>query len=212
MRFPFFCCPYLRLDHFDGLIPFDFKTGPSDSNSKYLGENLVMWPVLIKHTSLFPPLLPVFVVFFAVSVLLSEPCVLGAHLLLQRSFVCCGGPEAGVGLWPHRHARACSNHQPRWAKARQTLRHSKQCPDCRCCCYLAVMLEFPTVWRWWLALGKTNWLHPASPAQSFHRCLWLCVQALACFWWSATVSWLLISPARVSRPSPPSASTDKLHL
>lgn len=27
-----------RLDHFDGLIPFDFKTEPADSNSKYLGE------------------------------------------------------------------------------------------------------------------------------------------------------------------------------
>ena len=27
-----------RLDHFDGLIPFDFKTEPTESNSKYLGE------------------------------------------------------------------------------------------------------------------------------------------------------------------------------
>uniref|UniRef100_A0A3P9KRB9 Transmembrane protein 244 n=2 Tax=Oryzias latipes TaxID=8090 RepID=A0A3P9KRB9_ORYLA len=25
-----------RLNHFDGLIPFDFKTEPADSNSKYL--------------------------------------------------------------------------------------------------------------------------------------------------------------------------------
>uniref|UniRef100_A0A3Q3VSQ3 Transmembrane protein 244 n=1 Tax=Mola mola TaxID=94237 RepID=A0A3Q3VSQ3_MOLML len=30
----------LRLDHFDGLIPFDFKTEPAESNSKYL-VNLV---------------------------------------------------------------------------------------------------------------------------------------------------------------------------
>lgn len=28
-----------RLDHFDGLIPFDFKTEPTESNSKYLGEH-----------------------------------------------------------------------------------------------------------------------------------------------------------------------------
>lgn len=29
-----------RLNHFDGLIPFDFKTEPADSNSKYLGEHI----------------------------------------------------------------------------------------------------------------------------------------------------------------------------
>lgn len=150
--------------------------------------------------------------FFAVSVPLSEPRVLGAHLLLQRSFFCCSSPEAGVGLCPHRHARARSNHQPRWAEAWQTLKHSKPSPDCRFCFYLAVMLEFPTVWQWWLALGKNNLLRSALSAQFFQDWTLLCVQAVACFWWSATVSWLLISPARASRPSPPSASTDKLHL
>lgn len=33
---------------------------------------------------------------------------------------------------------------------------------------------------------------------------------MACFWWFATVSWLLTSHARVSRATPPSASTDRL--
>lgn len=36
------------------------------------------------------------------------------------------------------------------------LRPSKQCPDCRFCFYLAVMLEFPMVWQWWLALGTVK--------------------------------------------------------
>ncbi|TNN75692.1 Transmembrane protein 244 [Liparis tanakae] len=30
------CFGAFRLDHFDGLIPFDFKTEPAESNSKYL--------------------------------------------------------------------------------------------------------------------------------------------------------------------------------
>ncbi|XP_016893716.1 transmembrane protein 244-like isoform X2 [Cynoglossus semilaevis] len=30
------CFGAFRMDHFDGLIPFDFKTEPADSNSKYL--------------------------------------------------------------------------------------------------------------------------------------------------------------------------------
>ncbi|XP_024124055.1 transmembrane protein 244 isoform X1 [Oryzias melastigma] len=30
------CFGAFRLNHFDGLIPFDFKTEPADSNSKYL--------------------------------------------------------------------------------------------------------------------------------------------------------------------------------
>lgn len=29
-----------RLSHFDGLIPFDFKTELSESNSKYLGKRV----------------------------------------------------------------------------------------------------------------------------------------------------------------------------
>lgn len=91
-------------------------------------------------------------------------------------------------------------------------RHSKQSPDFRFFFYLAVMLEFPMVWQWWLALGKNNLLRSVFSAQSFQHWMLLCVQAVACSWWSATVSWLLISSARASRPSPPSASTDKLHL
>lgn len=53
--FPLFCSPYLRLDHFDGLIPFDFKTGPTDSNSKYLGESSVTRPLSVMHTRIFSP-------------------------------------------------------------------------------------------------------------------------------------------------------------
>lgn len=84
---------------------------------------------------------------------------------------------------------------------------------CRFSFCLAVMLEFPMVWQWWLALGKKNTLlHSDLSAQSFQHWTLLCVQAVACFWWSATVSWSLISPARASKPSPPSASTDELHL
>lgn len=119
--FLLFCSPYLRLDHFDGLIPFDFKTGPTDSNSKYLGESSVMQSLFVKHTKIFLPSSCIFYVFFCVGPS-SEPCVLGAHLLLQRSFVRCGSPETGVGLRPHHHACARSNHQPRWAEAWQTLK------------------------------------------------------------------------------------------
>ncbi|XP_028675120.1 transmembrane protein 244-like [Erpetoichthys calabaricus] len=36
------CFGAFRLDHFDGLIPFDFKTEPTESNSKYLVNLLSM--------------------------------------------------------------------------------------------------------------------------------------------------------------------------
>lgn len=75
---------------------------------------------LLSTQRFFFPQPPWFIISFAVSDLLSEPRILGAHLLLQRSFVCCGGPEAGLGLCPHRHARARSNHQPRWAAWQET--------------------------------------------------------------------------------------------
>lgn len=55
------CPPHLRLDHFDGLIPFDFKTEPTDSNSKYLGESLAF----VTHTGSSP--LPVFVMLGCVA-------------------------------------------------------------------------------------------------------------------------------------------------
>lgn len=97
-----------RMDHFDGLIPFDFKTEPADSNSKYLGEysqryqQQHMWTLFrVIHGS-------------ALLLWLSEPPLLGAHLLLQWPFVRCRGEEACVGLRPHRHTAACGDHQPRW--------------------------------------------------------------------------------------------------
>lgn len=108
-----FCSPYLRLDHFDGLIPFDFKTEPTDSNSKYLGESSAMLPLFVMCTD--PPTHTHFLYLLcpAMLALPSKPPVLGAHLFLQRPFVRRGGPAAGVGLRPHSHTRARSNHQPR---------------------------------------------------------------------------------------------------
>uniref|UniRef100_A0A3B4BBM8 Uncharacterized protein n=1 Tax=Periophthalmus magnuspinnatus TaxID=409849 RepID=A0A3B4BBM8_9GOBI len=64
-----------RLNTFDGLIPFDFKSDPAESNAKYLGK-------------------------------VTQPCVFGAHILLQWPFICG-----------------------------------------------SLMMEFPMVWQWWLALG-----------------------------------------------------------
>lgn len=95
---------------------------------------------------------------------LSEPPVLGAHLLLQWPFVCSRGEEAGVGLRPHCHTSACYDHQPWWAEMycnnvstqiTHTLLHMLR-NWTLCFRIVAVMLEFPMVWQWWLALGKNK--------------------------------------------------------
>ncbi|XP_054903775.1 transmembrane protein 244-like isoform X3 [Poeciliopsis prolifica] len=84
-----------RLDQFDGLIPFDFKTEPAESNSKYL-VNL---------------------------------------LSLELTYFCSGILFAAVvkrRVWDY--------------ALTVTLLHVMITS--------LVMLEFPTVWQWWLALGK----------------------------------------------------------
>ena len=98
-----------RLDHFDGLIPFDFKTEPAESNSKYLGElsTLNAANMINSRRELFCTSC-IFCTMF-----LSEPAVHGAHLLLQRPFVCCCGEEAGVGLRSHHNTSPCNGHQSR---------------------------------------------------------------------------------------------------
>lgn len=60
--------------------------------------------------------------------------------------------------------------------------HSEEPPGCSLCFSPAVMLEFPLVWQWWLALGKKEAsLRPASSARPFYLWMFLCVQAAACF-------------------------------
>lgn len=139
------------MDHFDGLIPFDFKTEPADSNSKYLGEysqryqQQHMWTLFrVIHGS-------------ALLLWLSEPPLLGAHLLLQWPFVRCGGEEACVGLRPHRHTAACGDHQPRWVDLWWPIHHwGLRGTLSEFCFFVTVMMEFPMVWQWWLALGKID--------------------------------------------------------
>lgn len=115
--------------------------------------------------------------FLAALVSLSEPPVFGAHLLLQRPLVCCGGEEARVGLRPHCHASACIDHQPWWGEIftmylRTLLTQVYwMCRETAMFCFrVAVMLEFPMVWQWWLALGKTNMTEPWSVSY----CILLC--------------------------------------
>ncbi|CAJ1062207.1 transmembrane protein 244 [Xyrichtys novacula] len=89
------CFGAFRLDSFDGLIPFDFKTEPAESNSKYL-VNL---------------------------------------LSLELTYFCSGLLFAAVvrrRVWDY--------------ALTVTLLHVMITS--------LVMLEFPMVWQWWLALGS----------------------------------------------------------
>ncbi|KAG7469155.1 hypothetical protein MATL_G00125970 [Megalops atlanticus] len=88
------CFGAFRLDHFDGLIPFDFKTEPTDSNSKYLVNLLSMELTYFCSGLLFAAVVKRWVWDYALTVTLF-------HVLLTST----------------------------------------------------VMLEFPLVWQWWLALG-----------------------------------------------------------
>ncbi|XP_028327612.1 transmembrane protein 244-like isoform X2 [Gouania willdenowi] len=84
-----------RLEHFDGLIPFDFKTEPADSNSKYLVNLLSLELTYFSSGLLFAAVVQWRVWDYALTVTL-------LHVLITS----------------------------------------------------IVMLEFPTVWQWWLALGS----------------------------------------------------------
>uniref|UniRef100_A0AAY5KM08 Transmembrane protein 244 n=1 Tax=Esox lucius TaxID=8010 RepID=A0AAY5KM08_ESOLU len=92
------CFGAFRLEHFDGLIPFDFKTEPTnlESNSKYLVNLLSM----------------------------------------ELTYFCSGLLFAAVVRWVWDYALTV------------TLLHVLLTS--------LVMLEFPLVWQWWLALGKTS--------------------------------------------------------
>nr|XP_015204035.1 PREDICTED: transmembrane protein 244-like isoform X2 [Lepisosteus oculatus] len=83
------------LDHFDGLIPFDFKTEPSESSSKYLVNLLSMELTYFSSGLLFAAVVKRWVWDYAFTVTL-------IHIALTS----------------------------------------------------VVMLEFPLVWQWWLALGS----------------------------------------------------------
>ncbi|XP_021437403.1 CF191 protein isoform X1 [Oncorhynchus mykiss] len=87
----------IGLDHFDGLIPFDFKTEPTnlESNSKYLVNLLSMELTYFCSGLLFAAVVRRWVWDYALTVTL-------LHVLLTS----------------------------------------------------LVMLEFPLVWQWWLALGS----------------------------------------------------------
>ncbi|XP_014039641.1 transmembrane protein 244 isoform X2 [Salmo salar] len=90
------CFGAFRLDHFDGLIPFDFKTEPTnlESNSKYLVNLLSMELTYFCSVLLFAAVVRRWVWDYALTVTL-------LHVLLTS----------------------------------------------------LVMLEFPLVWQWWLALA-----------------------------------------------------------
>uniref|UniRef100_A0A667X850 Transmembrane protein 244-like n=1 Tax=Myripristis murdjan TaxID=586833 RepID=A0A667X850_9TELE len=83
------------LDHFDGLIPFDFKTEPAESNSKYLVNLLSLELTYFCSGLLFAAVVRRRVWDYALTVTL-------LHILITS----------------------------------------------------LVMLEFPMVWQWWLALGS----------------------------------------------------------
>uniref|UniRef100_A0AAX7SLY6 Transmembrane protein 244 n=1 Tax=Astatotilapia calliptera TaxID=8154 RepID=A0AAX7SLY6_ASTCA len=89
------CFGAFRLDHFDGLIPFDFKTEPTESNSKYLVNLLSLELTYFCSGLLFAAVVRRRVWDYALTVTL-------VHVMITS----------------------------------------------------LVMLEFPTVWQWWLALGS----------------------------------------------------------
>nr|XP_025952461.1 transmembrane protein 244 [Dromaius novaehollandiae] len=64
------CHGALRLDTFDGLIPFEFRTEPSLSNPKYLGGLLAMELTYFTSSILFAALLKRWVWDYAVTVTL----------------------------------------------------------------------------------------------------------------------------------------------
>lgn len=152
----FVCFPRLRLDHFDGLIPFDFKTEPTDSNSKYLGESLAF----VKHTAPTPTSCICYV-----WLRLPFPVNL---VSLELTYFCSGLLFAAVvqrRVWDyaltvtlvHVAVTSLGEQQPD-----KTPRHLKNGPQTAGCVSVAVMLEFPMVWQWWLALGKSS--------HCVHRC------------------------------------------
>ncbi|KAI9533325.1 hypothetical protein NQZ68_025719, partial [Dissostichus eleginoides] len=87
------CFGAFRLDNFDGLIPFDFKTEPAESNSKYLVNLLSLELTYFCSGLLFAAVVKRRVWDYALTVTL-------LHVIITS----------------------------------------------------LVMLEFPTVWQWWLAL------------------------------------------------------------
>ncbi|XP_043973158.1 transmembrane protein 244-like [Gambusia affinis] len=87
------CFGAFRLDQFDGLIPFDFKTEPAESNSKYLVNLLSLELTYFCSGILFAAVVKRRVWDYALTVTL-------LHVIITS----------------------------------------------------LVMLEFPTVWQWWLAL------------------------------------------------------------
>ncbi|MEQ2290216.1 hypothetical protein AMECASPLE_001174 [Ameca splendens] len=89
------CFGAFRLDRFDGLIPFDFKTEPAESNSKYLVNLLSLELTYFCSGILFAAVVRRRVWDYALTVTL-------LHVIITS----------------------------------------------------LVMLEFPTVWQWWLALGS----------------------------------------------------------
>lgn len=89
--------------------------------------------------------------------LLSEPAVHGDHILLQWPSVCSSGTSASVGLRPHCHTTACNHYQPRWAKTQcKSIKLDRLFAVLTDIFDLAVMMEFPMVWQWWLALGRNT--------------------------------------------------------
>ncbi|XP_072572316.1 putative transmembrane protein 244 [Paramormyrops kingsleyae] len=89
------CFGAFRLENFDGLIPFDFKVNPTESNSRYLVNLLSMELTFLSSGLLFAAVVRRWVWDYALTVTL-------LHVLLTS----------------------------------------------------VVMLEFPLVWQWWLALGS----------------------------------------------------------
>uniref|UniRef100_A0A7N8Y1J6 Transmembrane protein 244-like n=1 Tax=Mastacembelus armatus TaxID=205130 RepID=A0A7N8Y1J6_9TELE len=118
------CFGAFRLDHFDGLIPFDFKTEPAESNSKYLGKPLHKANITNKYD--FYNVFFFFFLYWLHSVNL---------LSLELTYFCSGLLFAAVvrrRVWDY--------------ALTVTLLHVMITS--------LVMLEFPMVWQWWLALGS----------------------------------------------------------
>lgn len=157
MHFSSFASSNLRLDRFDGLIPFDFKTEPTDSNSKYLGER---WRgggcghCLLSAQEMFFPRLSCLCYLLLLCRSFSVNLV-----SLELTYFCSGLLFAAVvqrRVWDYAltvtlvHVAITSLGEQKPGPA---LRRSAECPGGRLCFSLAVMLEFPLVWQWWLALG-----------------------------------------------------------
>uniref|UniRef100_A0A3B3TY36 Transmembrane protein 244-like n=1 Tax=Poecilia latipinna TaxID=48699 RepID=A0A3B3TY36_9TELE len=90
------CFGAFRLDHFDGLIPFDFKTEPAESNSKYLVNLLSLELTYFCSGILFAAVVKRRVWDYALTVTLLHVMITS---LVTSLFILCVAFSTGSGLF-----------------------------------------------------------------------------------------------------------------